>query len=197
MHALLMLCSLVPFYLIGSFPTGHLIARARGVEIGAVGSGNVGATNVARVLGKQAGILTLLGDLSKGLLAVLFASLLSSDPLFPALAAVAVVAGHCFSIPGRLKGGKGVATALGTILFMSTGTAAFALTVFIFVLQVWRMVSLASVSATLTVPAFLMLTGSPDYLSYAFAVIALIITFRHRENLQRIAQGKEPKRERR
>lgn len=193
MHNLLILCSLIPFYLLGSFPTGHLISKARGIEISKVGSGNVGATNVGRVLGKKAGLLTLFGDMLKGALAVYLASLLSDSTAYTHASAVAVVAGHCFSIPGKLQGGKGVATALGALLCLSPATALFSLAIFGAVFEMWKMVSLASVSAVFAAPLFSMLTAKPDTLSLALALIAAIITFRHRSNLSRIAHGKEPR----
>lgn len=193
--ALLTLCSLLPFYLLGTFPTGYLIAKARGVNISNVGSGNVGATNVGRTLGKRAGALTLFGDVLKGALGVTIASALSSSSDYPCYAGIAVVAGHCFSIPGKLKGGKGVATALGVILCMAPTAAVFVLAVFWGVLEMWKMVSLASVSASLIAPIFTMLTGRPDYVSLSLALIAMTITFRHRSNLGRIIQGTEPKRQ--
>ena len=112
MMSVLIALSLIPFYLLGAFPTGYLIARMNGVDVTAVGSGNVGATNVSRVVGKKAGIVTLLVDVFKGAFGVAVASGLSTSTLFVALCAVAVVAGHCFSVPPYLKGGKGVATAL-------------------------------------------------------------------------------------
>lgn len=195
MDTLLKLCSLLPFYILGTFPTGYLISKARGIDISTVGSGNVGATNVTRALGKKAGMLTLLGDILKGALAVGIASLISDHPDYPCHAGIAVVAGHCFSIPGKLRGGKGVATALGVILSIAPLAAVFVLAIFWAVLEMWRMVSLASVSAALIAPIFTLMIGKPDYLNHSLALIALIITFRHHANLSRIAQGKEPKRE--
>ena len=194
MSIFLTACSLLPFYLLGTFPTGYLISKSQGVDISSVGSGNVGATNVMRALGKKAGLFTLLGDILKGLAAVAIASALSGRNDYACYAGIAVVAGHCFSIPGKLKGGKGVATALGVILFLSPTAALFVIAIFAAVLEMWKMVSLASVSASLIAPIFTMLTGQPDYLNQSFAAIALIITYRHRANLSRIAQGKEPKR---
>jgi glycerol-3-phosphate acyltransferase PlsY len=96
MTLLIIIFSLLPFYLLGSFPTGYLIAKAKGIDITAKGSGNVGATNVARVLGKRSGILTLLGDCVKGMVGVLLARWFGVAEWFVASAAVAVVLGHCF-----------------------------------------------------------------------------------------------------
>ncbi len=193
MTTLLTLFSLIPFYFLGAFPTGYLISRARGIDIAAVGSGNVGATNVARSVGAGAGLFTLIGDVLKGLLAVFLATLITDDLTFHCFAGLVAVAGHCFSIPGKLKGGKGVATALGVLVGLTPLTAFYVLILFILVLLVWRMVSLASVLATLSAPAITMVSGAPDQLTLSLAALALLIVSRHHENLHRIASGKEPR----
>jgi glycerol-3-phosphate acyltransferase PlsY len=193
MTALLIALSLVPFYLLGAFPTGYLLAKTRGVDITAVGSGNVGATNVSRVLGKKAGIVTLLVDVFKGALGVAVVSGLSSSPAFVGLCSVAVVAGHCFSLPPYLKGGKGVATALGVILVLSAQTGLFALVVFIGMFAVKRIVSLSSISAALAVPAYAMALNLPSHVAVAEACIAALLVYRHHDNIQRLIEGREPK----
>ena len=185
--------SLIPFYIIGTFPTGLLIAKSAGVDITKTGSGNVGATNVARTLGKKAGILTLLGDILKGVLAVIAASLVSDDPSYKACAATAVVCGHCFSLPPLLKGGKGVATSLGAILALSPWLAFCGVTIFAGLFWLTRYVSLASVSAALVIPIISLVSGMPDYLTLSLVPVALIVVFRHRENLDRLVKGTEPK----
>ena len=191
--SVLIALSLILFYLLGAFPTGYLMARINGVDITAVGSGNVGATNVSRVVGKKAGVVTLLVDVFKGAFGVAVASGLSSSPLFVGLCAVAVVAGHCFSVPPYLKGGKGVATALGVILVLSVQTGIVALVVFIGMFAAKRIVSLSSISAALAVPAYAMATNLPSHVSAAEACIAVLLVYRHRENLQRLIEGKEPR----
>lgn len=193
MSTLLLLCSLIPFYLLGAFPSGYLIARMRGVDITAHGSRNVGATNVARVIGKSAGIITLLCDIGKGALGVLLARILSADAHFVELAAIMLVAGHCFSIPGKLKGGKGVATALGVALALSPAVAGSALAIFLAMFAIWKIVSLASVSACLSAPVAAMLLQLPDEKLLPLGVVALIVTFRHRQNLINLANGTEKK----
>lgn len=193
MMSVLIALSLILFYLLGAFPTGYLMARINGVDITAVGSGNVGATNVSRVVGKKAGVVTLLVDVFKGAFGVAVASGLSSSPLFVGLCAVAVVAGHCFSVPPYLKGGKGVATALGVILVLSVQTGIVALVVFIGMFAAKRIVSLSSISAALAVPAYAMATNLPSHVSAAEACIAVLLVYRHRENLQRLIEGKEPR----
>lgn len=193
MNAVAIFFSLIPFYLLGSFPTGHLLSRAHGVDITAQGSGNTGATNVARVLGKKAGILTLVIDALKGALGVLIAILVAGEGWFEAGASIAVVAGHCFSIPGYLKGGKGVATALGVISVVYPSSGIVALVSFGAIFAAWRIVSLASIGATLLVPCWALVTNAPDATLGGFMAIAGLIVYRHEQNLKRLIEGNEPK----
>jgi glycerol-3-phosphate acyltransferase PlsY len=193
MNLIVILISLVPFYLLGAFPTGHLIAKVYGVDITSRGSGNVGATNVARVVGKRAGIFTLLGDMCKGALGVFIAGLIMGDVWFPGAAAVAVVSGHCFSVPPYLKGGKGVATALGVISVLYPSSSMVALVTFGGFFAIWRIVSLASIAATLVVPMWALVTDAPDAVSVALIVIATLIVMRHEQNIKRLIEGREPR----
>jgi glycerol-3-phosphate acyltransferase PlsY len=185
--------ALIPFYLLGAFPTGMLLAKRRGIDLASVGSGNVGATNVARALGKKAGVLTLAIDLLKGSLAALLGYWLSGSDGFMGAAAVAAVLGHCFSIPGKLRGGKGVATALGCLAVLSPLGAAVALGVFVVMFLSFRFVSLASVSAALCAPLVPLIVGDDHASAGAIALMALILTVRHWQNLQRLSMGVEPK----
>jgi glycerol-3-phosphate acyltransferase PlsY len=184
---------LIPFYLLGSFPTGVLIARLNGFDITAHGSGNVGATNVARVVGKRAGLFTLVGDMAKGLLGVLIASACTSSQTFVAAAGAAVVAGHCFSVPPFLRGGKGVATSFGVIVALSWVCALVALAVFGAVFAVTRIVSLSSLCSAIVVPLTALLINLPDATCVAFIVIAMVVVIRHKENVQRLVEGREPR----
>lgn len=190
---ILTLFALLPFYLLGAFPSGRLIALSRGVRIDEVGSGNVGATNVARTLGKRAGVYTLALDLGKGALAAALAGLLFGGSFYTGLAAVAAVAGHCFSIPGKLKGGKGVATAFGALIVINAGAALFSLGVFVAVAAASRIVSVASITAAGLAPLYLLILGAPEPHFYAWAAIAALVILRHRENLKRLIEGREPK----
>jgi glycerol-3-phosphate acyltransferase PlsY len=183
---------LLPFYLIGSFPTGTIIAKSYGVDITAQGSGNVGATNVARVIGKRAGILTLLGDVLKGVIGIVVASAMVEATWFPSVAGIALVLGHCFSVPPFLKGGKGVATALGVVLALHPLSAAVAVVSFGVVFAVWKTVSLASISAALVVPVGAFLFNLGEATTVAFATIALVVVARHEENIRRLIEGREP-----
>ena len=206
MSLLLLVLALAPFYLLGSFPSGYLVGRLRGITIWDHGSGNVGATNVARVIGRSAGLFTLITDVVKGALAVIIGGSLTSyaHPVaagcsFPALCGIAVVLGHCFSIPGRLKGGKGVATGLGACFILSPFAALVSVAIFAILAGVTRVVALASIGATLSTPILAMLLiplthgGAPHGDALALGVIALVITLRHRTNIQRLIEGREPK----
>ncbi|MBX7145374.1 MAG: glycerol-3-phosphate 1-O-acyltransferase PlsY [Oligoflexia bacterium] len=193
LNFLLTLAALIPFYALGCFPTGVLVAARRGVDLTVTGSKNVGATNVLRSVGKAAAIITLLGDALKGFIAPCVGWFLTQDGRFAELCAIAVVAGHCFSIPGFLKGGRGVATGLGVLLFLEPAAAGVALGIFAFVFLTWRYVSLASVCAALSAPLYCFLSAAPDSRSFTLGGIALLIAIRHRANLNRLATGTEPK----
>jgi glycerol-3-phosphate acyltransferase PlsY len=193
MTYVVILISLIPFYLIGAFPTGHLISKVYGVDITKQGSGNVGATNVARVIGKRAGVITLLGDVLKGALGVAIARLAVGDDWFPGAAAVAVVLGHCLSLPPYLKGGKGVATALGVIAVLYPSSSLVALVTFGASFGIWKIVSLSSIAATIIVPMWALVTNASDAVSISLMVIAAIIVMRHEQNIKRLIEGREPR----
>jgi len=196
LHYLLITLSLLPFYFIGVFPSGYLIAKQAGVDIAKHGSGNVGATNISRVLGKKAGLLTLLIDISKGALAVGLGRIFVAElEWYVALTALAVVLGHCISLPPYLKGGKGVATSLGAMIVVSPALAFLAVLVFAGVFAAKHIVSLASVSAAISTPLFAMALGYSDELLYGLIPIALVIVIRHKDNLKRLALGTEPRTE--
>ena len=183
------------FYIIGSFPTGYLIGRLHGVTVWQHGSGSIGATNVSRVIGKKAGIFTLIGDLLKGFLPVVILDPLGFVPQNIGCLSTFLVLGHCLSIPPLLKGGKGVATALGVYLALSPLLALFALIVFAIVIAASRIVSLASILAAVCAPIFTMICYSQFYSPYTpwlMAISALVI-YRHKSNLQRLISGDEPR----
>jgi glycerol-3-phosphate acyltransferase PlsY len=185
--------SLIPLYLLGAFPTGYLVARLHGVDITAVGSGNVGATNISRTLGKKAGIITLVIDVIKGALAVWIGCILSDVGWFQAACGVAAVCGHCFSVPPYLKGGKGVATALGVLVALTPSSALVAITVFAGLFATRRIVSLASVGAALAVPAASLIVNAPDHIVIGQVCMASVLIYRHKENIQRLIEGREPR----
>ncbi len=188
-------------YLLGSIPFGYLLVRLfRKEDIRTKGSGNIGATNVARSGAKGLGILTLLLDLLKGLLAVLIARHLApGPPSFPSDlavgAAVAAVVGHVFPVWLGFRGGKGVASALGVFLALTPMVALSALGVFILLVALTRIVGLASVVAAAVLPVFavlLMPDRSPVYLG-GVSFIALLVIVKHQANIRRLVHGTEPR----
>jgi glycerol-3-phosphate acyltransferase PlsY len=148
-------------YLLGSIPTGLLLARRAGIDPRRSGSGNIGATNVARSAGVRIGLATLAGDATKGALPVMTARWLGLGEQLAASAGVAAVIGHIAPIGLRFRGGKGVATALGALSVLAPWTAAACVAVFAGVAWRHRLVSLASILATITAPAVLLATGAP------------------------------------
>ncbi|MEM8835838.1 MAG: glycerol-3-phosphate 1-O-acyltransferase PlsY [Planctomycetota bacterium] len=203
-------------YLIGAIPFGYLIARARGIDIREHGSGNIGATNVRRVLGKPAGNLCFALDFLKGFLPTLVGGLILgylNQPDLPAASALlwlaigfATIAGHMFPVYLKFKGGKGVATGFGVLLAAwphVTIPAALALVTWIVTLRLTRYVGVASCAAAIAVPVFIVLgrlLGFPtrDLLSAwpwlaVTTLLALLVVYRHRGNLARVRAGTEPR----
>ena len=178
-------------YLLGSIPTGLLLAKAAGVDIRATGSGNIGATNVYRTLGRSVGIATLVGDCLKGLLPVLVAKYLGMPDLWVALAGLAAFLGHVYTVFLGFKGGKGVATALGVFLGISPLSVLIALVIFIAVVATSRYISLGSITAAAAMPPVMaLLDGRPPLVAVTLA-IALLVIWKHRENIQRLRAGTE------
>lgn len=178
-------------YLLGSIPTGVLLSKACGVDIRATGSGNIGATNVYRTLGRRIGVMTLIGDCLKGMLPVIAARALGFDMTWVAAAGVAAFLGHVYTVFLGFKGGKGVATALGVFLAAAPLAVLVAVAVFAFVLWKWRYVSLASISAAAAMPliSFLIVKSVP-ILAMSFFIAALVI-YKHKENIERLMSGTE------
>jgi len=189
-------------YLLGSIPTGYLLVRIfRHEDIRSVGSGNIGATNVLRTVGKGMGAATFLLDMLKGSTAVWVGGLIGSMliPNAPlrsaqALAALCAVLGHMFPIWLKLRGGKGVATGFGVFLVAAPWAALAAISVFIVVLFLSRFVSLASILGAGLFPvfAFFMVTGQKPavFIAVQFAV-ALLIIMKHHQNIRRLLAGTE------
>jgi len=191
---LLIAALLVVFaYLLGSIPTGYIIGLMAGVDVRASGSGNVGATNVARVVGKREGIMTLLGDAGKGLLPVLIASVAGLTPEWVAAAGVAAFLGHVFPVFLKFKGGKGVATALGVFLGIVPLATLLLIGVFAAVVFATRMVSLSSLAAAVLAPVVVWLLAYPRAFVAASTLVAIVIILRHRANIGRLIAGTEPK----
>ena len=188
---------LLTAYLLGSLPSGYLICRwVANIDIRTVGSKNIGATNVARNLGKSWGLLVLAMDMAKGALPVVVALGVWSGGthkslLIVALAALAAFLGHLFSAFLHFNGGKGVATAFGISLVLIPKAALASFVIFLAVTFIWRYVSLGSLSALLTLPAW---AAFADYnLVYVglASVFVLFVAIQHRSNIRALLQGKE------
>lgn len=184
---------LVAFFL-GSVPFGLLFARLFGErDPREVGSGNVGATNVARAAGRMAGILTLVLDAAKGYLPVTLAWIWLQKPDYVALVGLFAILGHCYSPFLKGKGGKGVATGLGVFLALSPLAVLLAAVVFGLLIWRFRYVSLASMGAAWTMVLLVYLMKRNPKLTLFTALIALLITWRHRGNIKRLIKGEELK----
>jgi glycerol-3-phosphate acyltransferase PlsY len=179
-------------FLLGSFPTGVVVARWKGIDLRKVGSGNIGATNVGRALGKGWAAGVLLVDAGKGALPVVLTERLFADPWLPALTGLAAVFGQAFSIFLRGRGGKGVATSLGAGLALAPPAALCCLGVFLIVFAAFRFVSLGSLAAMAAFPLFLWLLhlGTAPRLVFGIAIAGLV-AFRHKDNLKRLLRGQE------
>lgn len=193
MDTTLFIFILIVIYLIAAIPSGVVLARMMGVEdVRQKGSGNIGATNVYRVAGKLAGVLTLLGDTLKGFLPLLaIKSWLSPAPEQLAIASAVAILGHCYPVYLRFKGGKGVATALGLFLVLSPKAVLGALIVFILTVALSRYISLGSVLAALSAPLLILLLNLPQPIFLATLFIAMLVIWRHRSNIKRLLDGTE------
>ncbi len=187
-------------YTLGAIPFGLILAKLfGGTDVRKGGSGNIGATNVARVVGPLAGILTLILDVAKGSAAVLLAARLSRDSAtWMMIAALAALAGHCFPIWLKFKGGKGVATAAGMFLVLCPLAFLSSVILFVLVVAFWRYVSLGSISAAAAMPLLMYFLWAPRHapplvITFGSLAAALLIVCKHAGNIRRLAQGVEPK----
>jgi len=179
-------------YLIGAIPVGFLVARAAGgTDIRRAGSGTIGATNVLRTLGIGPAVLTLVGDIVKGYLAVTAARAIGIETWAATAGAVGAVAGNCWPVFLAFRGGKGVATGLGAFLALIPWAVAPAVGLWILVTALSRYVSLGSIVACVSLPVSAALLGYERHSAVAAAAVAAIIIWRHRENIVRLASGSE------
>ena len=191
---ILYLLLIIASYFIGAIPTGVVLAKAfSGTDIRREGSGNIGATNVTRVLGKKLGALTLAGDLLKGFLPVCLGSYLVSSLNVVCLMGLAAFLGHLFPVYLRFKGGKGVATALGVFLYFAPLVILIEVVVFAALVGIWKYVSLGSLIAAAVMPLLLLLFASPKPVVLLSIAFALLIFIKHKANIQRLLNGTENK----
>jgi glycerol-3-phosphate acyltransferase PlsY len=189
-------------YLLGSIPTGFLVAKARGVDIRTVGSGNIGATNVFRILGKAAGVFVLVVDAAKGWLAVFVVAKLVSAWFYPEAeslaqewfrlcAGVAAILGHNYTCWLHFKGGKGIATSAGVLVALVPVPLLIVLGVWIVVFAFSRYVSLASICAAFVLPWAAWAFGESWTIIMVTSALAALAIYKHKANIQRLLNGTE------
>jgi glycerol-3-phosphate acyltransferase PlsY len=180
-------------YLLGSVPTGFILGSMAGVDVRKAGSGNVGATNVARVAGKRQGILTLIGDTAKGVVPVILALQMGANLTTTVMAGAAAFVGHLYPVFLKFRGGKGVATALGVFVALAPVAALVLIVMFIAIALSSRIVSVGSIATAMAAPLILWLFSYPPIVVGMAVFIAAAITLRHRSNIQRLLNGTEPR----
>lgn len=187
-------------YLLGSIPTGYVVGKAKGIDLRAAGSGNIGATNALRILGKPAGIFVLVVDGLKGYAACawaceavlkVFGIAAGGAELYRIVAGVAAVLGHNFICWLRFKGGKGVATSAGVYFALAPLAAGIALGTWVVVLAISRYVSMASIAAALALPATVWLTPNSQTLRLVTTALGLLVIWKHKSNIGRLLSGTE------
>ncbi|VAX35148.1 Acyl-phosphate:glycerol-3-phosphate O-acyltransferase PlsY (EC 2.3.1.n3) [hydrothermal vent metagenome] len=189
-------------YLVGSIPTAYIFGKCyKGIDIRQHGSGNIGATNVFRVLGKVPGIIVLLLDILKGVVAVAFvADILGLVEIIHRLIlALCVVSGHNWTIFLKFKGGKGIATSLGVLIGLTIKIVTIR-PVLLAIISIWlicflvsRIVSLSSIIAAIFLPIFMLITNQPIEIICLGVVFSIFVVVRHRPNIKRLFSGQEPR----
>ncbi|WP_395020672.1 glycerol-3-phosphate 1-O-acyltransferase PlsY [Dongia sp.] len=188
-----LIAAIVGGYLLGSIPFGLILTRMAGLgDIRSIGSGNIGATNVLRTGNKKLALATLLLDGAKGAVAVFLARWLFLDPLLPVIAGAAAFVGHIFPVWLKFKGGKGVATALGTWLALAWPIGVLACLTWLAVAFVLRYSSLSALLAVALAPFYAIFLGTPALIGFGIGV-AILVWIRHHENIRRLLKGEEPK----
>ncbi len=195
-------------YLLGSIPTGFLVAKSRGIDIRTVGSGNIGATNAFRILGKPAGIFVLLADALKGFVACRFTGLLvrqmlassfgpslpddpATDEMFKIIGGVFAILGHNYTCWLKFKGGKGIATSAGATFALIPQATALALGAWLLLFLLTRYVSVASIASAIALPLAAWGTGYSRRLILIATVLGGLAIYKHRANIQRLLKGTE------
>jgi glycerol-3-phosphate acyltransferase PlsY len=180
-------------YLSGSIPVGYLLGRFSGVDVRQVGSGNIGATNVARVAGRTQGAFTLLGDTVKGFLPVVLSSYLGFSLEVSVLTGAAAFLGHLFPVFLKFQGGKGVATALGVLIWLAPAGTLVLAGIFLATALSKRVVSLSSLITAGVAPIVFWSLSYPPPVVALSVFFAIMIVLRHRDNIRRLFAGVEPK----
>lgn len=188
-------CLIVVGYLIGSIPFGLVLGKCLGIDVRAAGSGNIGATNVNRLLGKKMGAITLLADAGKAVLPMLAAAKFLGDKpnvqFWVAATGGAAFLGHLYPLYLKFKGGKGVATALGIFFYVQPLALSLSIVVFVAVVRIWGYVSLGSLTAAALMPILVFLLEGPGQKVYLAMLIAALIWLKHAENIKRLINHQE------
>jgi glycerol-3-phosphate acyltransferase PlsY len=199
---ILVVLSALVAYLLGSFPTGYVFGRVlKNIDIREYGSGNVGATNVFRAVGKVPGIIVLVIDFLKGFIAVTVIPLgikglypdIPLPPYIYMLLGASAIAGHIWTVFLKFKGGKGVATTAGVMAGLSPFLLAGCLVVWVIVFAVWKYVSLASIIAATALPVLAVLAGKDLTFIIFCAILCIVGVYSHRSNIKRLISGEEKK----
>jgi glycerol-3-phosphate acyltransferase PlsY len=200
---------LIPLaYLIGSIPFGVLLSKRRGIDLRATGSGNIGATNVLRTMGKMPALLTLLGDSLKGVISVMLCRIILNNILTPSgnstilypsrelwegIIGFTAIVGHIYSVFLSFKGGKGVATGFGVLAIYSPLSALIMFFIWISVVVFTKYSSLGGITAFIALPLILLFLGA-SFVKLSFALaITILIVYKHKDNIKRLIQGTEAK----
>jgi len=179
-------------YLFGAVPFGLLVAKLHGVDIRSKGSGNIGATNVLRVIGKGWGVFTFVLDALKGFIpAFVFPRLGSLDSEWGVLFGLAAIIGHAFPVYLRFKGGKGVATSAGMLLGVAPLAVGVGLLFWIFCMAIWRYVSLASIVASVAAAVIVWVVDKGLVINIALTALGAMVIWLHRANIKRLLNGTE------
>lgn len=179
-------------FLLGSIPTGKIIAGSMGIDLQKTGSGNIGATNVLRTTGKLPALLTLIGDMAKGSVAVLVARYFEVGPWYEGLTGIMTVLGHNFSLFLNFKGGKGVATGLGVLIVYAPLAGLTTVIVWLLTVLVTRTSSLGAIISFCMLPLSIYLLDAKEKLPISF-IMSIIVLIRHKDNIGRLIKGTEPK----
>ena len=178
-------------YVLGTFPSAIIVARASGIDITSSGSGNPGASNVGRTLGWKKGVLVYALDALKGVIAVIIGRLVAGDAGGYWCAATAII-GHVFPVSRRFRGGKGVATGSGSTIVLQPVVSVALVVAWVVLSKTTKKASVASMIVTVSLPVTMGVSGTPAWEIFATTGLALVVMVRHLPNLRRLTSGSEP-----
>ena len=179
-------------FIIGAIPIGLIIAKSRGINLKQIGSGNIGATNVLRTTGKWPALLTLCGDILKGMIAVLIAIYFEAGIVYEGIIGICAILGHNFSIFLKFRGGKGVATSFGVLSIYSPQTALFTIIIWVMTVFITRYSSMGAIVSLGVLPVIMYFLDTREKLPIAFIITAMML-IRHKDNIFRLLKGTELK----